>query len=173
MSEEVCQNPECGICHLCQGPHQTSQCDDLAAKLRASEEARERAEGECERLRDAWFVDEGIQSDGTLRPSLSVTLARLEKAERAGRELVAANTRHFDAAKAAEARAEKAEREREALREVLGQAYGWLGEQHDYKCRYDEAGKFNCLCGLLPVVERVATALGLRAALAGAPQEKK
>lgn len=44
-------------------------------------------EAENERLSNAWLVDEGIQQDGTLRPSLGATLRRLEKLEVENRNL--------------------------------------------------------------------------------------
>ena len=44
-------------------------------------------EVEVKRLSNAWLVDESIQLDGSLRPSLSATLARLERLEDENRNL--------------------------------------------------------------------------------------
>lgn len=55
--------------------------DEAAAALDDAAEAQERLTAEVERMRDAWLVDEGVQADGSVRPSVSATIARAEHAE--------------------------------------------------------------------------------------------
>lgn len=59
---------------------------ELLGHIKSLEEACGLAEEETARLENAWFVDETIQADGSLRPSLLDTVKRAEKAEREASE---------------------------------------------------------------------------------------
>lgn len=54
---------------------------ELLGYIKNLEEEYELIKSELERLENAWLVDENIQSDGSLRPSLTDTIKRAEKAE--------------------------------------------------------------------------------------------
>ena len=74
-----------------------------------------RLEARIAELESAWLVDEHIQADGTLRPSVADTVARVEKAERRGDEANLALSRVLTTLMAAEVRAARLE---EVLRMV-------------------------------------------------------